>query len=115
MFLDVFIPLLNKIGLYWQSEKIIPAHEHFISSLIMQKLQINIERAQHGSSSYKDEVFVLYLPVNEIHELGLLYLHYELIINGYNSIYLGSSVPIDNLISVCEFVRQCHVPFIIYC
>jgi hypothetical protein len=37
------------------------------------------------------------LPENEIHELGLLYLNYELVLRGYKTIYLGQNLPIDNL------------------
>jgi methanogenic corrinoid protein MtbC1 len=44
-----------------------------------------------------DKVFVLYLPENEIHELGLMYLNYEILLNGYKTIYLGESVPIESL------------------
>jgi hypothetical protein len=35
--------------------------------------------------------------MNEIHELGLMYLNYEIISNGYKTIYLGESVPTDSL------------------
>ena len=56
-----------------------PAHEHFITNLIKQKIFINIERLQLSSPTNFDKVFVLYLPMNEIHELGLLYLHFELL------------------------------------
>jgi hypothetical protein len=34
--------------------------------------------------------------MNEIHELGLMYLNYDLL-HGYKTIYLGESMPIDNL------------------
>jgi hypothetical protein len=44
-----------------------------------------------------DQTFALFLPINEIHELGLMYLHYELLLKGYQSIYLGQSVPMENL------------------
>ena len=97
VFQEVFIPFLEEIGYLWQSETITPAHEHFISNLIKQKLHLNIERLQLRPPDNPSKVFVLYLPMNEIHELGLLYLHYELTLNGYKSIYLGQSVPIDNL------------------
>ncbi len=97
VFLEVFIPFMHNIGLEWQSNSINPAHEHFITNIILQKLLINIERVQQEPTKHKDRVFVLFLPMNEIHTLGLLYLHYELLLNGYNSIYLGESVPIDNL------------------
>jgi hypothetical protein len=35
--------------------------------------------------------------MNEIHELGLMYLNYEILLNGYKTIYLGESVPTDSL------------------
>ncbi len=97
VFYDVFIPLMTEIGMLWHSDTITPAHEHFISFLIQQKIVSNTEKLQILEPKIKDRVFVLYLPVNEIHELGLLYLNYELLANGYQTIYLGESVPLDNL------------------
>jgi hypothetical protein len=35
--------------------------------------------------------------MNEIHELGLMYLNYEILLHGYKTIYLGESMPIENL------------------
>lgn len=97
IFYDVFIPLMNEIGFLWQTDTITPAHEHFISYLIKQKLLINTEKLQENAPTKQDKVFVLYLPMNEIHELGLMYLNYEVILNGYKTIYLGESVPTENL------------------
>jgi methanogenic corrinoid protein MtbC1 len=97
VFYDVFIPLMNEIGLLWQSDTITPAHEHFISYLIKQKLLINTEKLQILKPTNDERVFVLYLPSNEIHELGLMYLNYEILHHGYRSIYLGESIPLDNL------------------
>ncbi|MBO6517916.1 MAG: MerR family transcriptional regulator [Bacteroidia bacterium] len=112
VFVEVLVPLLHNIGIHWQSESITPANEHFISNLIQQKLHVNIERVQHIMPDNHDEVYVLYLPENEIHELGLLYLHYELMLKGYHSIYLGQSVPMDNLITLqSSFNRITYVSY----
>lgn len=97
VFYEVVIPLMNEIGLLWQSGTISPAQEHFISFLIKQKLLINTEKVQILEPTRNDKVFVLYLPENEIHELGLMYLNYEILLNGYKTIYLGESVPVDSL------------------
>jgi MerR family transcriptional regulator, light-induced transcriptional regulator len=97
VFFEVFIPLLNEIGLLWQAGTISAAQEHFITFLIKQKLLINTEKLQILEPIRNDRVFVLYLPENEIHELGLMYLNYEILLNGYKSIYLGESVPIESL------------------
>ncbi|RVT72256.1 MerR family transcriptional regulator [Flavobacterium sufflavum] len=97
IFHQVFLPLLDEIGLLWQTDTISPAHEHFISYLIRQKIILNSEKLQYVKPVKKDKVFVLSLPLNEIHELGLMYLHYEILLSGYKSIYLGESMPIHNL------------------
>jgi methanogenic corrinoid protein MtbC1 len=97
VFYEVFIPLMTELGLLWQSDTITPAHEHFISYLIKQKLLINTEKVQVLEPTKQDKVFVLYLPMNEIHELGLMYLNYEILLHGYKTIYLGESVPTDSL------------------
>ena len=96
IFLNVFLKLLEEIGVLWLTKTISPAHEHFISNLIKQKLLINIERVQQSNIS-ANKIFVMYLPMNEIHELGLMYIHFELLLKGYKSIYLGQSVPIESL------------------
>ena len=97
IFLNVFIPFMTELGILWQTDTITPAHEHFISNLIKQKLLINIEKLQIIKPTKTDKVFVLYLPMDEIHELGLMYLNYEITNSGYQSVYLGESLPIDNL------------------
>lgn len=97
IFHEVFIPLLNELGLLWQTDTISPSHEHFITSLVKQKILINTEKIQHLEPTKKDRIFVLYLPENEIHEIGLLYLNYEVILHGYKAIFLGQTVPIDSL------------------
>jgi len=97
IFKSVFIPFLNEIGMLWQVNTITPAHEHFIANLINQKIHVNIDKLQVSDTSKKTKPFVLFLPLNEIHELGLLFLHYELLLHGYNSIYLGQSVPLESL------------------
>lgn len=100
VFKDVFIPLIEEVGMLWQTETINPAQEHFISYLIKQKLIANIEKIQMQKPTKLDKVFILYLPLNEIHELGLLYVNYELLLNGYQTIYLGESVPISSLVDL---------------
>lgn len=94
---DVFIPLLQEIGFLWQAGTITPAHEQFISSLIKQKLFINIEKLQIQGPSKLDKVFVLFLPEEEIHDIGLFYTNYELLLHGYKVIFLGQSLPMDDL------------------
>ncbi len=94
---DVFFPFLAELGLLWQTDSINPAHEHFITHLIKQKIILETESLQTTTPSKNDKVFVLFLPENEIHEIGLLFLNYEVVRKGYKSIYLGQAVPLDIL------------------
>lgn len=112
IFKDVFIPLLNEIGLLWQTDTITPSHEHFITNLIKQKIYMNIENLQKVAPSKKDKIYVLYLPENEIHELGLLFVNYVILKAGYHTIYLGQSVPLENLIDLIHFYD--HITFVSY-
>lgn len=103
IFHEIFLPLLHELGLLWQTNTISPAHEHFITSLIKQKVLVNIEKLQQTAPINKDKVFVLYLPENEIHDIGLLYLNYEITLKGYKSIYLGQTMPIENLRDLSDY------------
>ena len=105
IFKDVFIPFLQQIGMLWHTETLLPAHEHFISNLIAQKIQINTEKLQSNTVKSKN-TYVLFLPENEIHELGLLYLNYELVLRGNHTIYLGQSLPLNNLNYFFESDRE---------
>jgi DNA-binding transcriptional MerR regulator len=112
VFVNYFIPFLNEIGLLWQIDSINPSHEHFITALIKQKIQVQLEQNQMNEIK-KDETFVLFLPDHEIHDLGMLYLNYELLCAGYRVINLGQCLPISSL----ELFRdnEHKTMFIAYC
>lgn len=112
LFYEVFIPFLSEIGMLWQTDTITPAHEHFISSLIKQKLLVNTELLQAKNKIAHNDAFVLFLPDNEIHEIGLMFVNYELIAKGHRSIFLGASVPIMSLSDVLAYYEK--VTFISY-
>ncbi|ALM06626.1 MerR family transcriptional regulator [Sediminicola sp. YIK13] len=108
IFYDVFIPLLNELGLLWQTDTISPSHEHFITNLIKQKIIINTDKLHSNEPTRKDKTFVLFLPENEIHELGLLFLNYEINLRGYKSIYLGQTVPTECLTDLTKYYESLH-------
>lgn len=106
IFYDIFIPLLTEIGLLWQTDTITPSHEHFLTSLIRQKILINTEKIQSKQINKSKKTFVLYLPENEIHELGLMFINYQLVEKGYQSIFLGMSVPADSLADLKKYYDE---------
>ena len=97
LFNEVFIPLMTELGMLWQSKTISPAHEHFISSLIKQKIYIQTEKYQKLPPTKEAPIYVLYLPEGEVHEIGLLFLNYELVSRGYKTVFLGQSNSINSL------------------
>lgn len=95
----VLYPFFEKIGILWQIGTIYPAQEHFVSNLIRQKLIIAID-GQSGNNKPTSKTFLIFLPSNEWHELGLLFYTYLVKKAGYTAIYLGQSVPFEDLIEV---------------
>jgi len=100
----IVYPLLERIGILWAKGNIHPGQEHFISNLIRQKIIAKIDSIPPDNKQ-KETKCLLFLPENEFHELGLLFAQYLLKINGYEVIYLGSSVPLNNLIEVVNFKK----------
>lgn len=94
---------LNHIGILWQASAICPAHEHFISNLIRQKLFAACDAFEpiHQQNS----AWILYLPDQEMHELGLLYMHYYARLQGKKTIYLGQSVPFEDLKQISDNIQ----------
>jgi DNA-binding transcriptional MerR regulator len=112
IFYSVFLPLLNEIGLLWQTNTITPAHEHFLTVHMKQKILLNTERLQLLEPKPVSKTFVLYLPDNEIHDIGLLFINYQLRAKGYHTIFLGESVPMESLTDLLDFFDE--ITFVSY-
>lgn len=108
IFWEDLIPLLNELGLLWQTDTIKPSHEHFITNLIKQKIYTSTEKLQLMRPTQHDKVFVLFLPENEIHEIGLLFLNYEIMLRGYKTIYLGQTMPLEDLADLQSYYKNLH-------
>lgn len=100
----VIHPLMEQIGLMWASNKIPPAQEHFISNLICQKLQAAIDSLPPAKN--KSNPWLLFLPENEFHEVGLLFASYLIRLSGEKVIYLGANVPMESLTSAVKETRS---------
>jgi DNA-binding transcriptional MerR regulator len=97
---EIVYPFLEKIGVLWLTNNISPAQEHFISHLIRQKLIVAIDALQLAPKTAKR--VLLFLPENELHELGLLFYHYIAKNGGFRTYYLGQTVPYKDLLYVAE-------------
>ncbi|MBP6979214.1 MAG: MerR family transcriptional regulator [Bacteroidales bacterium] len=99
--LNMIYPFLERIGILWLTGSINPAQEHFVTNLLRQKLLVAIDSllVKHGKDSKR---FILFLPENELHELGLLFYSYLVRKTGHKIIYLGQSVPYNDLLDVAR-------------
>jgi len=86
---------LEKVGLLWQTNRIVPVQEHIVSAIIRQKIVAAIERLPFVQAS--SPLFLLFLPEGEHHEMGLLFLSYLLRKNNIPVIYLGANVPLKDV------------------
>jgi len=89
-------PFFRRIGIMWQIGTITPAQEHFISNLIRNKIIVATERINRSPDPALGTV-LLFLPENELHEIGLLFYNYVIRARGFKTIYLGQSVPQQSL------------------
>ena len=97
VFFKIFVPLMTELGILWQTGAICPSHEHFVTSLIKQKIHIQTEKFQKNKYLTSSPKFVIFLPDNEIHELSILFLNYLILNKGFQTIFLGQSIPIESL------------------
>ncbi len=91
----IILPTLEKIGILWLTNNIMPSQEHFISELVKQTIVSNISTVNKVSDSVAS--WLVFLPENEHHEIGLLLAKYILKENNQQVIYLGQSVPKESL------------------
>ncbi|MGA1380385.1 MAG: MerR family transcriptional regulator [Schleiferiaceae bacterium] len=88
---------IHQIGYMWQTDAIGVAHEHFASNLIKQKMYAALDRLADQRMSSSKPAILCYLPQDELHELGLLYVHYLLKARGHAVVFLGQSLPLEHI------------------
>jgi MerR family transcriptional regulator, light-induced transcriptional regulator len=108
--LKIIYPYLEKIGLLWLTDHVIPAQEHFTSNLINRKIISAIDALPNV---YKDnnKKVLLFGPPKEYHEIPLLFIQYLLKKNGQKVIYYGSNVSIKQLEEYCSVKKVTHLHF----
>ncbi len=94
--IQVVFPFFRSIGIMWQTGSINPAHEHFITNIVRQKLVVAID-GQHTRMDGWGKKYMLFLPEGEFHEIGLLFANYAIRARGHQVIYIGANVPYPDL------------------
>lgn len=109
-FLNVIYPMLIRIGLMWTKQDMIPSQEHFISSLIKQKLFAAIENIKEKPKK-NAEKWILFLPEDEDHEIGLLLSAFLLKSNGKKVLLIGQRVPYPSIQAILSSEKPDKIHF----
>jgi DNA-binding transcriptional MerR regulator len=100
---DLIYPFLHHIGILWNTQKSMPAQEHFISCLIRKKIISAIDAIPHPPVYAKKIVF--FLLEDEHHELGILLASFIAAERGFKVYYLGQNVPGENIKEVLSIIN----------
>ena len=106
--LQFIYPFLNRIGVLWQTGLIGPAHEHFASSLIKQRLIVAIDELPIPENDEHNN-FLLFLPEGEFHEIALLLSQFIVRSKGFPSLYLGQNLPIPYVQEVAQSYQPKYI------
>lgn len=105
---QILFHYLEKMGILWMTNHINPAQEHLVTNIIRQKLIVGIDNVE--SPLKINKTVLLFLPENEYHEIGLLFMFYLLKKRGVQVIYLGANVPLSDV----GFVAKLKKPDYLY-
>lgn len=99
----VIYPMLVRVGLMWSANAIPSVQEHFISNIVRQKILRTIDTL--APAGPEAEKWVLFLPEDEYHEIGLLFAAFIIRESGRKVVYLGSSVSADAVLTAVDDVK----------
>lgn len=100
---QILYPVLLRLGQMWSKNRLAPTQEHFISLLIRTKLFAAIDALPPAKETKK--TWLLFLPENEYHEIGLLMAHFLIRQAGHKVINLGSDVPLITLSTAIKEIK----------
>lgn len=105
----ILYPLLVRIGLMWRQDSLCPSQEHFLSSIFRQKFFAAIDALPITENEQGG--WLLFLPEDEDHDIGLLMANFLLRVAGNRVIYLGPKVPLFAVANTAEAVKPQNLLF----
>jgi DNA-binding transcriptional MerR regulator len=104
-FIRVAFPFLNRIGMLWTTGDLVPVQEHFASNLIRNNLIAAIDRIPRAHPQEAHH-YMLFCPVNEYHELPLLFMDFMLKKNKRSTVYLGVNTAESTVNEILDKMRR---------
>ena len=99
LYLQVFQPAMHEIGRLWQENRITVADEH-LATAITQLAMSRLYEALFGDRRDAGPLLVAACADHERHELGLRMICDLLELDGWDTVFLGASVPVEDLVQM---------------
>jgi DNA-binding transcriptional MerR regulator len=100
-FSTVVFPFLRRIGIMWHTGSANTGAEHFITNILRARLITAIDSLPPANDPKRKRA-ILFLPYNELHEMGLLFYSYLIRKSGHEVLYLGQATPFSALTEASE-------------
>lgn len=97
-------PLLQRIGEDWRAGTLRPMHEHLATAMIRSICYILRARRANAQNAPQPRMIVT-TPTGQIHELGALFAAIIAEMHGWQVIYLGASLPAEEIAAAARFTR----------
>lgn len=105
--INIFYPFLQRIGLLWMTNNVIPAQEHFVSHIIRKKIILATDGLEVDRNSLNN--IILFSPIGELHELPLLTANYFFRKNNIPTTYFGTNVAKESLTYFLKHKAATHL------
>lgn len=105
--LNVFYPYMEKIGLLWVTDHVIPAQEHFSSYLIQKEIILATDKL--NNTAVDNITILIFSPEGERHEIPLLVTRYLFKKQRIKTIYFGVDTSLDELRHYCSCKKVTHL------
>ena len=104
---EVFYPFLQRIGLLWMTNNVIPAQEHFVSQIIRNKIIVATDGLEVNNDAVTN--VLVFTPTGEFHEIPVLAVNYFLRKHNNRTVYFGANVSIDSLNYYMQYHTVTHL------
>ncbi len=107
-FIELILPLLDKLNDMWLSGSIRKAHEEFALQIIKRKIiqQINLLENFPKNNPHR---FLLVMPKEENQQLSRLFFEYMLAKNGLAGLYLSNDADLKDIVEAVDIFKADHI------
>jgi methanogenic corrinoid protein MtbC1 len=101
LYLDIVQPAMWEVGRLWQENELTVAEEHLATAITQAAMGRAFERVYRWHDSRTPSLIAACVD-EERHQMGLRMLCDLLEVEGWDTAYLGASVPVESLVSIVE-------------